>query len=233
MKTHLAWLLGIMVTVSSLAQPGEDSREGSRVTDNQLKEQIRHLKSQSVDSEKLRRTKEWMPTRYLSSLQVKAMAAAFVDENARLEFAQAAFARTVDPENFYEVYDAFSSFSKVFRLHDFVNRIQVVAHPPRAALPQAVTDEEFRAIKETIRKESFDDRKKTLARQILSGRPRFLSRHIKEILSLFDFDTARLDVAKFAYDCTIDRESYFQVYDAFEFSANKDALAKYLESKRR
>jgi hypothetical protein len=231
MKTHLPWLLGILVAVSAYAQPAEDSR--SRVTDSQLNEQIRHLKSQSADSEKLRRAQDWMPSRYLSSLQVKAMAAAFADEGARLEFAQAAFSRTVDPENFYEVYDAFSSFSKVFRLHDFVKRFQAASHSPLALLPQALTDEEFTAVKAAIRKENFDDRKKSLARQIISGRPRFSSRQVKEILALFDFDAARLDVAKFAYDYTIDRENFFQVYDAFEFSSNKDNLTNYLESKGR
>lgn len=57
----------------------------------------------------------------LTALQVKEIAQSFKDEFNRLDYAQKAFATVFDPENYYEVYDAFSKFSTAIRLYDFVN----------------------------------------------------------------------------------------------------------------
>ncbi len=59
-------------------------------------------------------------TNCVSSAQVKQIALLFFSEQDKLEFAKAAYKNTVDKENFYDVYDAFASFSTVFRLHDYV-----------------------------------------------------------------------------------------------------------------
>jgi hypothetical protein len=56
----------------------------------------------------------------LSSWQVKQVAMALYDDSDKLEFCKMAFPKTTDPDNFYDVYDAFAYFSTAFRLHDFV-----------------------------------------------------------------------------------------------------------------
>lgn len=57
----------------------------------------------------------------LSSWQVKQVAMALADDMDKLEFCKTAYPKTTDPENFYDVYDAFAYFSTAFRLHDFVS----------------------------------------------------------------------------------------------------------------
>ncbi|GAB4130317.1 MAG: hypothetical protein OHK0045_16830 [Raineya sp.] len=56
-----------------------------------------------------------------TALQVKEIAQSFSNEFNRLEYAQKAHATVFDPENYYEVYDAFKRFSMAIRLYDFVN----------------------------------------------------------------------------------------------------------------
>jgi hypothetical protein len=74
--------------------------------------------TQSRTIDKLRSANDLIRAQRVSSLQVKTIVEKFRDENARLQFAIAAYPRVIDPENLYEVYDAFFTFSKVMRLHD-------------------------------------------------------------------------------------------------------------------
>ncbi|MBL4704261.1 MAG: DUF4476 domain-containing protein [Flavobacteriales bacterium] len=67
-----------------------------------------------------------------TSQQVLAFATVFSNDTYRLEFCKSAYQKTIDPVNFYDVYDTFSSFSSAFRLHDFVNGIHVTSTKPVA-----------------------------------------------------------------------------------------------------
>jgi hypothetical protein len=202
------------------------------LNDQHFQERIRGLKNERSGTEKLRLARRALAGNLLSSLQVKTIASHLSDDSARLEFASAAFPRTVDPENFYEVYDAFSSFSKVMRLHDQIRQLQPPRPVPVEVVVQPVTDAEMKDILQAIRKESFDNTKSQIARQILRGsRGNFLSRQIKEIVGCFDFEPTKLELAKFAYDYTLDREKYYLVNDAFTFATSKENLSRYLDSR--
>jgi len=65
----------------------------------------------------------FISSKCLTSQQVQLMASLFMSDGYRLEFCKTAYTRTLDPINFYDVYDAFASFSAAFRLHDHVNGI--------------------------------------------------------------------------------------------------------------
>jgi len=206
----------------------------SVIADQQFRDQIQNLKRSRAGGERTRRAHQILSGHMLSSQQVKAIASDLPDDHARFEFALAAYPYTVDPENFYDVYDAFKTFSKVMRLHDEVRRIQRPPGPHPARVPLAVTDQEMRDILKAVRRESFDSAKSQVARQILStSRGSFLSSQIKELVSCFDFDASRLEIAKFAYDYTLDKERYFLVNEAFDFSSNRDNLSRYVESRNK
>jgi hypothetical protein len=202
------------------------------LNENRFQERLKGVAAESDPNEKLRRAKDLAGFHWLSSLQVKAIASRLPDDAARLEFATAAYPRTVDPENFYEVYDAFSSFSKVMRLHDRVRNFPSAPPPPIVAAPATVTEEELQEILRALRKASFDNSRQQTARQILAGSSkRFLSSQIKRVVDCFDFEPSRLEIAQFAYDFTLDREKYFLVNDAFTFDQTKVSLSRYLEAK--
>src|SRR5687768_890435 len=79
---------------------------------------------------------------------------------------------------------------------------------------QPMNDRMFMAAKETIRRESFDKDKLMVAKQIVSNNM-FNSSQVKELVQLFSFDDAKVELAKFAYTKTFDRNNYFIIYDAF------------------
>jgi hypothetical protein len=92
-------------------------------------------------------------------------------------------------------------------------------------------DRMFMAAKETIRRESFDRDRLMVAKQIVSKNT-FNSSQVKEMVQLFSFDDSKLELAKFAYARTFDRNNYFIVYDAFAFRRNKEELINYIQQNR-
>ena len=206
--------------------------EKAPINENRFQENIRYLSAERDAAERLRRAKDFAGTHLLSSLQVKAIAVRLGDDHARLEFATAAYPRTVDPENFYEVYDAFTTFSKVMRLHDRIRQFERLSAGAVIVEQEAVNEDEMKDILRALRKESFDNNRHQIARQILSSsQKKFLAGQIKSIVECFTFDPARLEIAKYAYDYTLDREKYFVVNDAFSFDSNRTALSRYVASK--
>jgi hypothetical protein len=92
---------------------------------------------------------------------------------------------------------------------------------------RAMSDIDFSRAKETLRKEWFENTRMTTAKQIIDGNS-FTSRQAKELVSLFTFENNKLEIAKYAYGRTVDKENYFIVNDAFSFNNSKEALSKYI-----
>ncbi|MEQ1798442.1 MAG: DUF4476 domain-containing protein [Lacibacter sp.] len=59
----------------------------------------------------------------------------------------------------------------------------------------------------------------------------FTAQQIKELCSLLSFDKYKLDLAKFAYDFTVDKGNYFLLYSVFDFDSYKRSLESYIKSK--
>lgn len=75
------------------------------------------LKSASFDSDRLILAKNIANSNALSSWQIREMLLVFGFESSRVEFAKYAYSSCVDPENYYQIQDAFqfsSSISEVF-----------------------------------------------------------------------------------------------------------------------
>lgn len=223
-------LLCLTLWVCFSAAPGWPADNGP-LNDKAFQDRTRRLKSEPNAAERLRRAQVAFAGQRLTSLQVKHVATLLPDDQARLEFAVAVYPAVVDPENFYEVYDAFTAFSKVMRLHDHVRPLRrppVVAPGP----PPTVTPEELQEMLKSLRQEPFDDNRKKLARQIISAsRHPFLTSQIKEFLRLFPFDDDKLEVAKLAYDRVLDADKYFQLNESFAFPGTRESLTRFLDSK--
>lgn len=331
------------------------------VSDIKFRQNMRLISSQSTEQQKMIKVKYFTSSNCFTSIQVKEMASVFYDDNDRLEYCMLAYGRTVDSENFYEVYNTFAYFSTVFRLHDYIKgissgRMEDMPHPernlpefppykypqcynydgafnchnpmsdqqyisllfnvinqnddasrnavaialaknncfsvaqvmktaslirsekarlgflkgvypytydllnfsaceqtledeslivlfnqflaqmhaghsvdPLPQMPCAVNHQEFADICKTINSQSFSNTKITLAKQIISSKGCFTAQQIKEIMGLFNFESARLEIAKFAYNYTSDKENYYLVNDAFSFSSSIDELDKFLK----
>lgn len=95
----------------------------------------------------------------------------------------------------------------------------------------AMNVNQYNAARQTIQRESFDKGKLAIATQILSNNY-ITSAQAKELTMLFSFDDAKLAFAKFAYRRTVDKGSFFMIYDVFSFSSSKQELADYIRNYR-
>lgn len=97
----------------------------------------------------------------------------------------------------------------------------------RRAMEKAAFDQ----LKQSLRKENFDDTRLRVARQVVSSNF-FTAAQVKELVSLFSFEDSRLEMAKYAYDNTIDKGNYFMVGEAFNFSSTKESLMNYIQTRK-
>lgn len=355
----LSTLIILMLIVAGLkAQPGNCR---TAMPEGAFRQKYKAVMMQNSDNRKLELANSIAESNCLSVDQVKDLAALFIDDYSRLEFAKTAFRNTVDKENYYFVYDEFAYISTVFMLHDYIGSIERHPHdylppeePPlnlnfaaldypdaysykgpsrcgnplpepdfmrlarkyafndseqnrlmlftqvvqdncmtvaqvmklasllniennrltflRAAMPNIydignlsfgaqlfshipnkaayndmigmnqnvppmpprceVTREQFSDMIQTLKKESFNSTKLSLAKGILKSGNCFRTNQIIDIVNEFSFESGKLEIAKFAWDYTIDKENYYKIADAFTFSSSKEDLMKFIESQR-
>lgn len=90
-----------------------------------------------------------------------------------------------------------------------------------------MTNSNFATVKTSISSKNFESSKLTVAKQVITNNCLTTSQ-IKEIVKLFDFESTRLEFAKFAYSYVYDKGNYFQLNDAFDFESSIDDLNRYI-----
>ena len=75
---------------------------------------------QQVPQNKLTKAVEFVNSNCVTAAQARTLAQLFGNDNDRFTFCRSAYPRIYDRQNYYEVYDAFTSYANVIRLHDFV-----------------------------------------------------------------------------------------------------------------
>lgn len=96
---------------------------------------------------------------------------------------------------------------------------------------QSMNDRVFEQFKQSLRNESFESTRVTLAKQTIATNF-FTAAQVKDILNLYSFESSKLELAKYAYDYTVDKGSYFIVNDVFSFSSSKEDLNNYIRTKK-
>ncbi|RYE00841.1 MAG: DUF4476 domain-containing protein [Sphingobacteriales bacterium] len=89
----------------------------------------------------------------------------------------------------------------------------------------------FTALLQQLRNENFANTRMTIAKDALSSN-RVNVAQVKQLMQQFSFDNDRLELAKAAYPRTTDKNNYFQLSDAFEFSSSKEALSTWVRNQR-
>lgn len=93
-----------------------------------------------------------------------------------------------------------------------------------------IPQQSIASIKSSIEGESFSDDKMNVAKQALKNRCVKVSQ-VRELMSVFDFEDNKLELAKFAYDRTYDIDNYYMINKEFDFSSTKEELNNYINSK--
>ncbi len=95
----------------------------------------------------------------------------------------------------------------------------------------SVSYQEFQSMRETLRRERFENTRMGLAQQMFD-RNTFKAEQVRELLQMFTFENYKLDLAKYAYRNTVDRNNYHLIYDVFSHNSSKQELARFISSYR-
>lgn len=79
---------------------------------------------------------------------------------------------------------------------------------------------------QTMRSRNFESTKLSIARDAISSGS-ILAEDLKRILQQFDFETTRVELAKYAYDYVCDKEHFYYIYDLFKFDSSVRELERY------
>lgn len=92
-----------------------------------------------------------------------------------------------------------------------------------------MNDQSFAALKETLTRERFDNSRVTIAKQVIDQNL-FTVDQVKQLVQMYSFDNYKLDLAKYAYKNTLNKQDYFMLYDVFQFSSSKEELAAFIRN---
>lgn len=100
-------------------------------------------------------------------------------------------------------------------------------HTPPVYAPPYMSDHDFIHLKGTLQRMSFDSSRLRAAKQAIAVNT-VTAVQVRQLMTLFSFESNRLELAKFAYHYTYDKHRYFIVNDAFTFSSSIRSLDRYI-----
>jgi hypothetical protein len=91
---------------------------------------------------------------------------------------------------------------------------------------RAMSEQELNQLVQKIKSSWFNSGKINLAKDALQ-REYFQASQVRQILQLFSVESDKLELAKLAYRNTVDKRSYYRLYDVFTFQSSKDELNRF------
>lgn len=84
---------------------------------------------------------------------------------------------------------------------------------------------------QTMNSRSFESTKLSIAREALRNGS-ILADDLKRLLQQFEYESTRLEFAKYAYDYLCDREHFYYIFDLFRYDSNVRELEEYAARRR-
>lgn len=91
-------------------------------------------------------------------------------------------------------------------------------------------DASLKTLIQTMKNVTFDEKMVSVAKTALKDRA-IKTSQVHELLQQITFEQYKLDLAKYCYDKTIDKNNYYTLYNDFTFSNYSTQLDKYINSK--
>jgi hypothetical protein len=89
---------------------------------------------------------------------------------------------------------------------------------------------DFEMVKDQLRRE-WSENNRLVSAKVITDKSYFTTQQVKELMQLFSFESNKLEIAKYAYRKTADKQNYFQVEDGLVFKSSKDELARFVREK--
>ena len=90
-----------------------------------------------------------------------------------------------------------------------------------------MNDREFSSVIASIEKEWLESNKMKSASQVVKN-SNLTTAQVEQLILLFSFENNKLQLAKDAYDNTVDKRNYRRLLDLFSFNSSKIELERYI-----
>ncbi len=97
-----------------------------------------------------------------------------------------------------------------------------------APAPAGMNCERFDALKATMASRNFESTRIVIAKQAISCE-RINTVQLSQLMQLLTFESSKLDLAKFAYNYTVDPQNYFRLDNEFAFESSVTDLTNYIQ----
>lgn len=93
--------------------------------------------------------------------------------------------------------------------------------------PWPMDENQFADVQRSVSSKDFDNSKLTVAKQI-TGANCLTADQVSRVMREFDFESNKLEYAKFAYNRTYDLGNYYKLNDGFDFDSSVDELNEFI-----
>lgn len=100
-------------------------------------------------------------------------------------------------------------------------------HSPVTPAPALMHNQDFQRLIDQLEDNFFDDQRMVIAQQAI-GNKAMTTGQVVQILETFNFESTRLEFAKYAYTKVVDQDRYYMVNDSFNFSSSVHELNDYI-----
>lgn len=222
----------------NLSFPLSDNYTGQKgcnlpIADVDLPLMIKPLLSAKTDEQRIYIAERLCFTHCFSVSQLIKMSFVFELEGLRKNFLKDAIFKCYDLENCKYITQVFTHQPYREEWIDFCQTSVLIKTMDPPALPVCeVGENQMQEYIASVKKEAGASLMLQVAKQILKTGKCFTTSQIKKLVETMNFESGKLELAKYGYDFCSDKENYLMIKDAFNFSSSKSDLINYINSKK-
>ena len=219
--------------ISYTRSEGEDDnlyRDETAMSNTSFENLRNTIRQERFTSSKMMIIKQALQDNYFITEQVKQMAQQFSFEDDKLQVAKMAFNRTIDKANYHLLYSIFSYSSSKEDLAKYIIDNGGSGGDTYSVKP-IIGTEDFNRIKSRLQASFSDNSRLSIARQSIDSYY-FSANQVHEMVQIFPFEASKLDIAKYAYGKTVDKNNYGIVQDLLNSRSGREELARYIANFR-
>lgn len=166
-----------------------------------------------------------------NSYQLKKVCDLFPNDKTRYRLCMDVYQFINDKQNFFGVYDAFSSFSYALQLYHNTQANDMEKAPVALPVEECFTSaNEFKYMTTAIEDNIDYDNKLKIAKSFVANNCLSMEQ-LKDIIRRLTFDSYKLDMIKYLYDYLSDPKKLYMFRDTLTSMISKQELDEFLASK--
>jgi hypothetical protein len=163
---------------------------------------------------------------YFTTYQAGQLIQIVTSESNRLQLAKSSYRSIVDPANFSQIYNLFSSQASKNELAAYVNNYNTGSNSNFA-----MSDANFNNLYQGIQRQFFPGEKMNSLTDVFNNTSNYFTcSQAKQLVQLVSFESNRLQLAKLSYRTIVDRTNFNQLYDLLNSQASRNELDAYVKA---